>query len=273
MKIRSFLFPPGSALVLCLLFSIAAAAQPAIGSVEDVPKFPGHGGQYPPPSDITPGPLPSFNPNDPSTCPPQTQAVCDPSLLTGRCGASPSCPALALVELDSNYCIHCQDDEQKEGPCYATQGWSLTFGQARSFCHAPDPACLDSFQNVTVCAAHPASCEIHLFESGWINHNLSQGRPVCAPVAVQACLGNQALFDHPQAFDFHDQGTGECGNNTVCLTFNKDCLCNAVLSWENALGLGTGSSPNYDHQILFHIGFTTCTGCECPVSEGIPVDP
>jgi hypothetical protein len=281
MKIRSRLLLPGLALAACLGFSVAASAQMVVGSAQPVQKFPGSpvkpgggpGGQYHGPSDIVPPSLPAFDPNDPNTCPAQTKAVCNPSLLAGRCGSAPSCPALRLAE-GTSQCVHCQNEPDDEDEiCYAAQGWSLTFGMARTFCHAPDPSCLDARQNVTVCATHPASCEIHLLESDWINHDLSPNRPVCAPVAVQACLGNDALFDHPQAFESLDQATGECGPHTVCLTFNKDCLCNAILSWESSLGLGTAPSPSHDNQFLFHIGFTTCETCDCPGTPVIPVEP
>ncbi len=265
------LLSPGLALALCLGFSAAASAQIVIGPVHPLPKFPGPGGQYHGPSDLAPGPLPPFDPTDPNTCPPQTQAVCNPALLAGRCGTT-SCPALPLTEYGTE-CVECQNDaDEEEGPCYAAHGWTLTLGAARSFCHAPDPSCLDADQNVTICATHPASCEIHLTESSWINHELRDNRPVCAPVAAQACLDGEAIFDHPQAFDLHDQGTGQCGENTVCLTFNKDCLCNAVFGWENALGLGTAPSIPTDLQPLFHIGFTTCETCDCPEPHVIPVE-
>jgi len=277
MKIRSLLFAPGLAFVLCLGLSVAASAQMVVGPSLPLPKLTagkGGGGQYHGPSDIVPPPLPAFDPNDSATCPAQTKAVCDPASLMGRCGSAPSCPALELIEHGTGQCVQCQKDPDEENEtCYAAQGWSLTFGMARAFCHAPDPSCLDARRNVTVCATHPNSCEIHLFESDWINHDLSPNRPVCAPVAVQACLGNNAMFDHPQAFESLHQATGECGPHTVCLTFNKDCLCNAVFGWENALGLGTAPSPAHDMLALLHIGFTTCETCDCPPKQGIPVEP
>lgn len=280
MKIHARLLTPGLAFAVCLGFSVSASAQMVIGPTQPVQKFPGNpikpggpGGQYHGPSDIVPPLLPFFDPNDPATCPAQTQAVCDPSLLAGRCGAAPACPALRLVEYGTGQCVHCKNDPDGEDAfCYAATGWSLTFGKARSFCHAPDPSCLDAQRNVTVCATNPNSCEIHLFESDWINHELFTHKPVCAPVAAQACLGNQAIFDHPQAFESFHKATDECGPHTVCYTFNTDCLCNAVLGWENALGLGTAPAPYHDNQSLFHIGFTTCETCDCG-PEVIPVEP
>ncbi len=265
------LLPLPAALVLFLSLCTVAAAQIVIGPVDPVPKLPGGGGQYHGPSDIVPPNLPPFDPHDPNTCPAQTQAVCSPGLLPATQCGSTSCPSLHFVEHSGSQCIHCQGDpDGEDGLCFSANGWDLTYGNARAFCHAPDPACLDANQSLTVCVSERSACEIHLFESSWINHDLFPNRPVCAPVATQACLDGTPIFSHPHAIDSHHQGTGACDSHTVCLTFNKDCFCNAVLGWENLLG----TAPSfYDNQPLFHVGFTTCSTCDCPHAGMTPVEP
>lgn len=258
-----------AALALCSSLCVPAAAQTTVapgtpgttGSIFPVPIYPNGGGQYWGPADTVPPNLPPFDPFDPATCRPATQQVCSPGLLpTAQCGAA--CPSLRFVEHTGTQCVHCQGDpDGEEGQCFTANGWDLTFGSARDFCRAPDPSCLDANQNVTVCVTQENTCEIHLFESQWINHDLFPNRPVCAPVATQACLDGTPLFAHPHAFDNHHQGTASCGTHTVCLTFNKNCFCNAVQGWERLLG-PSGSSA-YDSHPLFHVGFTTCETCDC----------
>lgn len=258
-----------AALALCSSLCVSAAAQMSVGpgtpgSIYPVPIYPNGGGQYLGPSDVVPPNLPPFDPHNPATCGPITQQVCSPGLLpTDQCGAA--CPSLRFVERPGTQCVHCQGDpDGEEGQCFAANGWDLTFGSARAFCSAPDPACLDANQNVTVCVTQENTCEIHLFESKWINHDLFTNRPVCAPVATQACLDGTPLFAHPHAFDDHHLGTDFCGTHTVCLTFNKNCFCNAVLGWESLLGAIGGGPSAYDNHPLFHVGFTTCETCDCP---------
>jgi hypothetical protein len=259
-----------TALALCLI-ALATIADVAPAQVSSGPgptpipgpmPIPGPGGQYRGPADTVPPNLPPFDPNNPATCPPSTQPPCNPALLP-KTGCGTACPALPMVEQGNSECIHCQGDPPGSGQCYLATGWSLTFGTARAYCHAM--SCLDANRNVTICATQPNSCELHVIESDWINHDLFTNRPVCAPVAAQACLDGGALFSNPHAIDQLDKGTASCGTHTVCLTFNADCFCNAVLSWET--WLGTGASY-YDSHFLFHIGFTSCNTCDC--SGGTP---
>jgi len=256
------LLPLSLALTLGLGLDAAATAQ-TVGGVTIIHK-PSPGGQYHGPPDIVPPNLPPFDPNNPATCPSSTQAPCNPALLpTSQCGIA--CPSLHFTEHPGTQCIHCQGDpDGANGLCYSANGWDLTFGAARAFCHAPDPGCLDANQNLTVCINQGSSCEVHLFESAWINHDLFANRPVCAPVAAQACLDGNPLFSHPHAFDNENQGAGSCGSHTVCLTFNKTCFCNAVLNWETLLNQFPSGAGAYDNQALFHVGFTTCQTCSCP---------
>lgn len=155
-------------------------------------------------------------------------------------------------------CVHCLGSNDPES-CFEAQGWSLTFGALRAFCD-DDPGCTDAAGNVTVCVEGANACEVHVFESDWINHELFEDRPICAPVASQVCIDGAPKLSSPHAFEEHHEGGLACGDPQVCITFHRECLCRAVGAWEAALGSIVDS---FDGKWLYHVGFTTCESCDC----------
>ena len=256
--------------ILCLFVgSLAPASDAAAKRVSPGPSVnpgiiqqtPGGGGQYRGPGDIVPPLLPFFDPEMHCGANP-APAECDSCLVSQGCGMA--CPELPMASADESLCVNCQDGSEPKS-CYTASPSNLTFGTARNFCaDLTNDTCSDANGNVTFCASGQSVCEVHVYQSAWLNAQSFTHKPLCTPVPSQICTNGQNCFQAPHAFEeFHD-GAFDCEDVEVCITVQRDCLCKAIAGWEAALGLVPGQpSPDWDDKWLFHIGFTHCEGCDC----------
>ncbi|MGE3164501.1 MAG: hypothetical protein AB7O52_06330 [Planctomycetota bacterium] len=152
------------------------------------------------------------------------------------------------------------------GQAHDTEGYDITFNDLVAFL-LDDCSVIDAYGNTTMCFTFENTCEVNAFLS---QHLIAYGGgPLSQTVAVQVCV-NDSRLEHPNpnplnAGTIHKWSEcQECEPVTVQVTFNKQCMLNAISTW---IATWQQQYPNWSYrhwtaqQWFIHVGAIKCDGC------------
>lgn len=137
-------------------------------------------------------------------------------------------------------------------------------------CGAAGDACTDPDGTMSVeITSFSGACRATAVMSSWLLHGTFANMPITATVPVLACVNGQPLCGPPgdcSALGMNCQTIKrsrclECEVTTVTLTFDRDCMCNALSAWKDYL-VSIDQWDNYKDKWILNVGFTTCATCD-----------
>jgi hypothetical protein len=233
----------GSGRVVGSLPTVVTAALPIPGGGSVGPIGFGGGGTYEGPGDtVPPGP---GNGNI---------GICTMNLPPVVCSGTPSCDSGWDWTPDDPRCVWPKFGPFSEDPLYA-QGFMLTIGDVLQLFQQGN-ACIDSYGNITACIMAPIDVhEVHVFQSGWINGYIANV-PIADAVGATVCVDGTLLMS---GWSFQEVAQARpCDYPTVCVSFNAECLFEALRDWsESGVDLN-----QWSNSWLFYVDFVSCMPCE-----------
>jgi len=214
-------------------------AVPIGGHIGSIPF--GNGGTYEGPGDT----VPPGNGNN-------NIGMCTMLLPPVVCDATPQCDEGWQWAPEDPRCTWPALPPGTQWPLLA-QGFQFTIGDAMDML---GPDCVDWQGNITICLNSPFEVrEVHVFQSDWINGH-DRTAPIDAAVSTAVCIGDD-IVNVGWSFDEIVRGEN-CEFVQVCITFNAECLRDALLDWQKA-GVDLNA---WSGKWLFYVDFVSCLECD-----------